>query len=273
MSFLQWLKQPFVWLTQGAVYTGGKAVTAARNTTLLVALSALATGTGIGLHIPQPAPHLMLPNKIQVGLNEPIRLDAETNTSNPVEWSTTAEEGTYELMPFGNSAVAHFHTKGIYRVHARQARGGHITCACTHVVVGDVEPPTPPVPPTPPTPPIPPTPPAPIPAKGLHVMIVLDTADISGLPEAQAQALTATSIRQYLNATCPVGPDGKTHEWRIWDRSVDATNESKLWQDAFKLADSKKLPCVIVSNGTTGEVVDLPKDTDGLLTLLKKYGG
>jgi hypothetical protein len=277
MNFGQYLKvvflTPFNWAGQAASYVGGKiaggTASVSSNRTLITHLTAMAMGVGLGLQAPLPAPSVAVPVEVHTAVGEPVKLQAAASGSGAVEWSTQAEDGTYELMPFGNQAVVHFHQKGTFKVHARQARGGKITCGCTKVVVGDVPTPTPPVPPIPPTPP---APPAPIPAQGLHVLVVLSTADISGLPSAQAQALTDSSVRSYLNSTCPAGADGKTKEWRIWDRSVDPTNESKLWQDAFALAKDKTLPCIVVSNGTTGEVSPLPADSASLLTLLKKYG-
>ena len=132
--------------------------------------------------------------------------------------------------------------------------------------------PTPPAPPAPPAPPTPPAPPAPIPAKGLHVLIVVDNANISKLPSAQVTALTAQSVRQYLNATCAKGVNGEP-EFRILDKNLDMSAESQLWQDAYKLAAGKTLPFIVVSNGTTGFQGALPADTDSLLKLLQQYGG
>lgn len=104
-------------------------------------------------------------------------------------------------------------------------------------------------------------------------MIVVDTNEMSKMPAAQQLALSSGDVRSYLNATCPLGPDGKTHEWRIWDKSVNASNESALWQAALKRAEGKPTPWIVVSNGTTGYEGALPANAADLLTLLKKYGG
>lgn len=121
--------------------------------------------------------------------------------------------------------------------------------------------------------PKPPAPPAPIPAKGLHVLITVDSNNLSKLPVTQQLELSSADVRSYLDKTCPVGPDGKTHEWRIWDKSVNAANESPLWQEALKRSEGKPTPWIIVSNGTTGFEGALPPNSADLLTLLKKYGG
>lgn len=115
--------------------------------------------------------------------------------------------------------------------------------------------------------------PAPIPAKGLHVLMLVDTS--KSLPADQQLALTSGDVRAYLNATCPVGADGQTREWRLWDASVNATNESPLWQDALARAKGKPLPWVIVSNPDKGGGFEgpLPANSAALLDLLKKYGG
>jgi hypothetical protein len=151
------------------------------------------------------------------------------------------------------------------------------------VVIGDPPPPVPPGPtppgptppgPTPPGPtppgPNPPTPPAPIPEAGLRVLIVYESAELSKLPPAQTNCLYAKNVRDFLNANCATGADGKTREWRIWDKDVDAAQESAVWQSAMKRPRAS-VPWVLVSNGKTGYEGPLPADPEALLTLLKKY--
>ncbi len=125
-------------------------------------------------------------------------------------------------------------------------------------------------PPKPPEPP--PEPAAPIPAAGLHVLIVEESAGRSKLPEAQLQILFSKSVRDYLNATCPPGPDGKTRQWRIWDADVDGYADSKLWGDAMKRPRTST-PWLVVSNGKAGYEGPLPATVADALALLKKYGG
>ncbi len=81
----------------------------------------------------------------------------------------------------------------------------------------------------------------------------------------------AKSVRDYLNAKCVLGADNKTREWRMWDKDVDATAESQLWQDALK-RPRKSTPWIIVSNGKTGYEGPLPEGWVDTLALLKKYG-
>lgn len=155
MTFGDWLKQPFLWV--GACVTGAFAVItgganrlgSVRNTALSATLVGLVTGVGIGVHVPLPAPTVTLPATLKVATGEPVQIKATASSYNagPVEWQAMAHNGTYELLPFGNTAVLHFHEAGTYTVHARQARGGKICCASTSVVVGDPTPPPPPPPP------------------------------------------------------------------------------------------------------------------------------
>src|SRR5690348_14075678 len=114
--------------------------------------------------------------------------------------------------------------------------------------------------------------PAPIPAKGLHVLVVGDEAKMTS---QQINALKSTEVRTYLNSACAKGPDGKQPEYRFWPSSVDTTNESQLWKDAFQRTTGKTLPWLIVSNPDHGGGYEgpLPADQASLLTLLKKYGG
>jgi hypothetical protein len=114
-------------------------------------------------------------------------------------------------------------------------------------------------------------PPAPIPVAGFRVLILYGAKDEESYPPAQQAILYDSSIRSYLNAKCIKGIAG-TPERRIWDAGVDASAESKLWQDALK-REHKTLPWIIISDGKTGYEGALPKTVDETLTLLRKYGG
>jgi hypothetical protein len=122
--------------------------------------------------------------------------------------------------------------------------------------------------------PVPPDPPgpddAPIKEPGFRVLIVYESAELTKMPSAQQSVLYAKSVRDYLNAKCVVGPDGKTREWRIWDADVDTSAESKIWQGAMK-RPRKSLPWVLISNGKTGFEGALPADTTKAMELFKKY--
>jgi hypothetical protein len=134
-----------------------------------------------------------------------------------------------------------------------------------------VDMPLPPTPPTPPTPPSPPTPPAPIPDAGLRVLVVYDTTKVTAMPAEQQSILFSKELRDFLNAKCPLGPDGKTHEWRIWDASVDATNDPSA---ALKAAFSRpraSVPWIVASNGKHGFEGPLPATVADTLALLNKY--
>lgn len=114
--------------------------------------------------------------------------------------------------------------------------------------------------------------PAPIPGDGLRVLIVYESADLAKYPSAQNAILTALPIREYLNAKCPKGPDGKTTEFRIWDKDVDGYSDSPLWGDALKRPRAST-PWIVISNGKTGFEGPLPATVADTLALLKKYGG
>lgn len=125
--------------------------------------------------------------------------------------------------------------------------------------------------PNPPDPPVPPGP-VPPPADGLHVLIVYDSLTLSKLTFSQQGILSAGSLRDYLDAKCPAGPDGKTKEYRIWDQSVDTTNVAKYWQDTMKLPRAS-VPWIYISNSKTSFSGPLPADTAATLELIQKYGG
>jgi hypothetical protein len=115
-------------------------------------------------------------------------------------------------------------------------------------------------------------PPAPIPGDSNRVLIIYESSELSKYSPEQSTIFAAAKIREYLNRTCSKGPDGKTPEYRIWDKDVDTGNVSKVWQDAVKMPRAS-LPWIIVSNGTTGFSGPLPGTVDETITLLKKHLG
>lgn len=204
--------------------------------------------------------------------------------------------------------------KGRYQVWAWNAKGDVASelAVCT-VVIGDAPPgPNPPPGPDPPQPPPEPPSPAPIPGDGLRFLIVFETADVPKLTAAQRDALysplSAGKVRDYVLAKCPKGPDGKTHDFRIWDKDDNPAGDAKIWQDAMarprglevkampdgswqvisggtvvktfarmedaqKFAQQGALPWVIISNGKSGYEGPLPGTADEFLALLKRFGG
>jgi hypothetical protein len=164
--------------------------------------------------------------------------------------------------------------EGAHRIIAVTCKGGKLSDFAVCVVkVGKQPDPGPgPKPPDPPVPPTPPDPPAPIPADGFRVLMVYETAEVSKYPAAQSAVLYSKSVRDYLNAKCAAGPDGKTKEWRIWDKDADPSQEASHWQAAMKRTRAGT-PWLVVSDGKTGFEGPLPNTVEETLTLLKKYGG
>lgn len=134
--------------------------------------------------------------------------------------------------------------------------------------------PPPPIPPEPkppdPKPPEPAPTPAPIPVAGLRVLIVYESADVGKLSAGQRAIIFGKSVRDALDAKCVIGPDGKTREWRIFDKDVDATADSKLWADAMK-RNRTAYPWLIISNGTTGWEGPLPATAGEFMNLVERY--
>lgn len=132
-----------------------------------------------------------------------------------------------------------------------------------------------------PTPPGPtPTPPGPAPVTerpiagpGSKVIVILETKET--YPAKQIAAMQSKTVHDYLNSKCIIGPDGKTREWRIWDKDVVTTNVTKVWQDAVKRANEKQksLPWVSIATDNFAGSYEgpLPADTDKFMELLKKY--
>lgn len=113
---------------------------------------------------------------------------------------------------------------------------------------------------------------APIQEPGFRVLMVYESADLSQLSESQKSVLYSAKIREYLNAHCSQGADGKTPDYRIIDQDTDVSGDSGWWQEAMK-RERKSLPWLVISNGKTGFEGPLPKSVDEALVVLKKYGG
>jgi hypothetical protein len=109
-------------------------------------------------------------------------------------------------------------------------------------------------------------------AAGLKVLILVESADISKLPKDQVLALTAADVRAYLNAHCAPDADGKTKSWRIWDKDINTSAESAMWQKVTA-RPHPTLPWIVISNGKTWYEGALPATKDAVMTLLQKYGG
>jgi hypothetical protein len=141
-----------------------------------------------------------------------------------------------------------------------------ITTTATSVTISWNQGPPTPGPPVPPTP----GPPAPIPVPGLRVMILYESDDFSKYPPAQLAVLYDQSLRTYLDSVTAIGQDGKTYEFRIWDKDVVLLNEEQLWKDALARSHPQ-LPWLLVSNGVTGYEGPLPGNTADTIALIKKY--
>jgi hypothetical protein len=231
---------------------------------LSAALSAASLVAGIGIgRLPLGAPHLALPAEVSAEPGDLVKVPADSNGA-ALLWDVQPKLPSFALDS-ERSLLVSAKTAGRYTVTCETAKGSRIARAACVVTVGQAPPPDPGPGPNPPAP-------APIPADGLHVLVVIDGAKLTA---AQADALDGQAVRSYLNATCPPGPDGKTKEWRVWDKGTDPAAESKLWRDAFARTQGKALPFVIVSNPQKGGGFEgpLPADEAALLALLKKFGG
>lgn len=184
----------------------------------------------------------------------------------PPGWkgTDTGKELTVTEAPQGAATVA-VQTLRIDWEAKKTVTAGHTLAV--NVGVG----PAPPGPPGP-NPPGPAPGPAPIPLAGFRVLMVYESADLSKMPAAQQAVLFSKSIRDYMNSKCPVGPDGKTREWRIYDKDVDLTAEAKTWRDAMARPRAS-VPWIVISTGTSGYEGPLPANAAEALALLQKYGG
>lgn len=224
---------------------------------------------------------LKLTGDVSVPANKLVKLKATgQDPAAALIWSLPDSNGDlidYEELPDGR--LIFVAPPGTYRIKLlaiKLSADGKKTVAEAARIIVTVGPPGPgPVPPDPgpgPVPPVPPGPLPPIPVAGFRTLIVYETSELSKLPAKQAAILYAKSIRDYLQSKAVMGPDGKTKEWRMYDKDVDVSAESKIWQDAMKLPRTQ-VPWIVISDGKTGFSGPLPADVTSTLALLKKFGG
>lgn len=176
-----------------------------------------------------------------------------------------------ELLKSSRIAVVTSVVPGTYRLVAFTALGDVPARSNECVItIGQVPPGPVPPGPIPPVPPVPPGP-QPIPGSEFRVLIVYETRDLGKMPKAQELILYSDTVRSYLNSKSPLGPDGKTHDWRIYDKDVATDGESKLWQDAMKRPRASH-PWIAISSPKGGFEGPLPYTVEETMALLKKFG-
>ncbi len=229
------------------------------------------------LHAPGHAQSVTLPPSISVKANRPIFVSPVID-GDDVRWQI--DEGLddwIKLLPadiaknFGSTKIF-YADKGTYTVKAWTAKfvNGKAklsdVATMTIIVEGGVPPP---LPPDPPKPPLPPDPPAPIPLAGFRVMIVYDPATLT---TAQEGIVFGKKVRDYLQAKCVVGKDGKTKEFRIYQSGLDVSAEVKWIGDTMQRHPGQKA-WMVVSDGTKGYDGPLPANADEAISILSKIGG
>lgn len=212
---------------------------------------------------PKPKPARFTPTDVQGKTCSVIEISADSATGD-VAWMYDATKFDAEhSRQYGKTLILVTDSPGVYSVNCVIWDSRKIEMV--RVIVSGPQPPPGPGPgPTPS--------PAPIPVDGFRVLIVYESSELSKMPAAQQSILYSKPVRDYLNAKCVMGPDGKTKEWRIYDKDVATDAESKTWQDAMK-RPRQSIPWLIVSDGKTGYEGPLPGSVDEAMAILKKWGG
>lgn len=117
--------------------------------------------------------------------------------------------------------------------------------------------------------PTPPSP-APIPVEGFRVLIIYESKNATEYSTGQQDVLFGKKVRDYLKEKCVLGQDGKTREFRIYDKDISLDGESKHWQDAMK-RKRDSIPWIIVSNGKSGHEGAMPDSAEDAIALFAKY--
>lgn len=177
----------------------------------------------------------------------------------PTGWQVTRKGRTLEVTaaPKGDAKVSVTYSVVDFDKRTTEEKFGQVA-----FVVGEVSPPTPPDP----------KPPAPVPVAGMKVLIVYESADLSKMPAAQQSVLYGKTVRERLNSLTGLGPDGKTREWRMYDKDTDASGEAPHWGKLLK-RPRVSVPWVVISDGG-GNVVHegaLPGTVAEFLGLLDRF--
>lgn len=217
---------------------------------------------------PDPVPIIGLPAVVKGVPGRAVLIECVTQGTEVGWWTDDALGDLTVRYADGGKSVTYVAPKaGQYKVLAYTVvKGSPSPIAQCTVLLAD---PVPPVPPVPPKPPDPPVPPSPIPAKTLKVLFI---RDYSALPGPQALIFTSQAIRQYLDAHCDIGQDGKTKDYRFFYTDADMSNESDAWKTAFS-RPRKSVPWICIGSGTSGTEEPLPANEADTLALLKKFGG
>lgn len=132
--------------------------------------------------------------------------------------------------------------------------------------------------PIPPGPkPKPDDPPGPAPPGEFRVLFLFESSNIS---PAHANIVNDPKIRAYLNRKTPTGgTDGKTKDYRFWDKDVvlniDQQKDTPVWKGIGKAAQkwTSEAPGVVVFSGANGKFYPMPANSAELLALLKQHAG
>jgi hypothetical protein len=97
--------------------------------------------------------------------------------------------------------------------------------------------------------------------KGLHVLIVEETADRGKLPLSQSAIFTSAPLAQYL--------DQNAHDWRVFDQNIDLVDQPDKWKRALEAAQEP--PYIVIWNGNRGTKGPLPLTVDAVIDAVEDY--
>lgn len=214
------------------------------------------------------------PVEVKAEARWPLELTLPAGVAKADAWDC-ASDGVALFDLAGGRSLFFAKSNGRYLVSAWACVDGKATRVARYLVIVGDAPPVPPGPVPPgPKPPDPPNPdnPAPIPVAGLRVLIVYETSELAKLPRGQEEVIRGKAMRDYLNAKCTTGPDGKTKEWRFWDQNLALDGESQLWKDAMARKRAS-VPWLVVSNPLRGGGFEgpLPGTLAETMALIKKF--
>lgn len=198
------------------------------------------------------------PESVAVG--ELLILDAPEASEN-VAWSVYPADTIFRIVDANHAIVIETAAPGVVIV-ALADGSDPLTVTQAAIVIGDGGPGPGPLPPT---------------TGKLHVLLLYETdaSEPGHLTQEQSGILAAVPILEYLDSHC-ADEDGQP-AYRFLDDDADTSNLAEDWQEVIARglsAGERSLPWLIVASDRGGSYEGkLPDDVDGMLELLKRFGG
>lgn len=95
-----------------------------------------------------------------------------------------------------------------------------------------------------------------------RVLAIYESGETHKLPASQLDVLTGTSFRRWC--------DENGWEFKSWDEEIPIVQADESWQKALEV-ERTDTPWLVFSNGSTGDSIPLPANSDDAIAALKEH--